>query len=650
MSHTHYLVAGCKGEGAGAEPSQQLQAKSRNWINVGTTVTQVTLPKFKTGSFDALVKLSDEMAKTDGHMESVLRRVERSVTEADKELSFLPNQMLVHATVTQGSAPDGQKDPNGYYFEVGKYGEKPLYANLHGVWLYFHKNYWYVDASTAPGSGAVDETWWFRSNSPDVRGSFQALGNSAWASLRLDLKEQTLENDYKGLCVAKDAMRDFVVNAGQSIDQYIAKKNWAANWNPKAIPSDEFAVTVSNYSQGDEEDEEFTGVYKCSGLSLHCPKFQNEHGSVMLKTETGWTLAGSDSVSADGKVSAGFTNDQSGSGLNAFVPPSGKWTGAKGSVDVAVPVPTWKWIDGNEVALDYGVDWDNAEFPNELPMERLLAVMHGNANKYDELFKEITSKYNEAKSRKTSLIVKDSESYMTTDLLDLLTPDSVRTKDSKDIFPSADDDFIYTANLATVVVVVPKAEESKFLAFYEMGDGEQVVPGSATQLLKGKADPDGNLLYRVVVYAPNHKEHGAGDAFKKACREEKFAVREYDYTPTHYRNKLAEKYGASRDFVRAHLDLVDFAAATYASVFKTWVHLKILRAATEILLRYGTMKGISPCFVSPNANKIDQYKKDMIQCLAKRSDISNVEVGDEGGGDDFLPYVSMELAPLSTSK
>jgi len=431
----------------------------------------------------------------------------------------------------------------------------------------------------------------------------------------------------------------------------LPKKSWAENWKPKAIPSDEFSVTVSNYARGDEEDEEFTGVYKCSGLSLHCPKFQNEHGSVILKNKTGWILAGSDSVNADGEVSAGFTiGGQPESGLKEFVPPSGKWEGAKGSVDVAVPVPTWKWIDGNETALDHGVDWDNAEFPNELPLERLLAVMHGNANKYDELFKEITNKYNEAKSRKTAFIAKDSESYVTTDLLDVLTPFNVKVQDSKATFPSPDDDFIYTANLATVVVVVPKAEESKFLAFYEMGDGEQVVPGSATRLLGGKADPDGNLLYRVVVYAPNHKEHGAGDSFKKACREEKFIVREYDYTPTYYRTKLAEKYGASRDFVMAHLNLVEIGSATYASVFKTWVHLKILRAATETLLRYGKLEGMSPCFVSPNSSQMDAYKKDMIQCLATLSDISNVEVGDEGGGDDFLPYVSMELAPLSTSK
>jgi len=475
------------------------------------------------------------------------------------------------------------------------------------------------------------------------------LGNSVWASLRLELKEETLNKEF---CLAKDAMRDFEIEAGQSINSYISHKGWKG-WKPKAIPSDEFEVTVSNYAQGEEEDEEFNGVYKCSGLANNCPKFQNQHGSVILNKDGNWILADSASVSADGRVSqSAFSQAGKSRGLEAFVPPSGKWNATKGTgtVDVAVPTSVdWKWIDGDESGLQ-DADWDNAEFPNELPLDRLLVVMHGNTNKYDEAFKERTNKYNEAKSRRTGLVVKDSESYMTTDLLDLLTPFTVSARDSKATFPSADDDFIYTANLATVVVVVPKAEEKKFLAFYEMGDGEQVVPGSARPLLQGKADPDNNLLYRVVVYAPNHKEHGAGDAFKKACREEKFAVREYDYTPTHYRNKLAEKYGASRDFVRAHLDLVDFAAATYASVFKTWVHLKILRAATEILLRYGTMKGISPCFVSPNANKIDQYKKDMIQCLAKRSDISNVEVGDEGGGDDFLPYVSMELAPLSTSK
>lgn len=413
-------------------------------------------------------------------------------------------------------------------------------------------------------------------------------------------------------------------------------------------------VEVSAY-KGDVEDEEFTGIYTCFGIYKDCPKFKNEHGSVILKDDDKWHLASSDALSADGKIAkSSFSIAAEKSFPKAFIPSTGTWKGDGGSVVVQADEPGsqpkfWKWIDGNTSGLKQDVAWNNTLLPNELPMERLVEVIQRGAAKYDEAFKEHSNRYNEAKSKKAASVVKESQSYLTCDLLDLLTPETV--EDKKGNFPVPENDFIFTQNLATLLVVVPKTEEKAFLESYEMGDDEKVVPQSAKKLLKDKPDQDGNFLYRVVVYAPNHRETGSiGDAFKKACREMKFSVREYDYSESSYRNKLAEKYGACCDFNRAYLGLVDVGVETYAQVFELWVHLKILRAACEMLLRYGTLDGPSPCFVSPKADKLDLFKRDMTECLARDADKKNAESAEDGAGEEFLSYVSLTLAPVSTSK
>jgi len=344
--------------------------------------------------------------------------------------------------------------------------------------------------------------------------------------------------------------------------------------------------------------------------------------------------------------------------LTQFYPPAGTWKGEGGSVQVKADTPAefqsqkkrfWKWIDGDSRGLRRNVTWNNQKYPNELPIERLLDVIQAAAGTFDDSFKEFTVKYNELKAKKTALLVKDSDSYATRDLLEVLTPKTV--KGSSGDFPAADDDFIFTQNLATVVVVVPSHEKDAFEKWYEMGcDVEKVVPKSARLLLNGAVDKDNMVMYRVVVYGANARESGsAADAFRKACRDQKYVVRDYEYSERIFRERIAEKFGVSRDYTTMHLRLVEVGANTYSDVFEIWLHLKMLRCAVETLLRYGSLSGAEPLLLSPDLNKMVQAKKDLA-ILATKADLQNVGEVAEEASDEFSPYVCLTLAPLSTSK
>jgi len=290
--------------------------------------------------------------------------------------------------------------------------------------------------------------------------------------------------------------------------------------------------------------------------------------------------------------------------------------------------------------------WDMKKFDAKLPAASLLDVMLRAAGSLEDNFKQTATEYNEAKVKRAAVSFKDTGSHTTNDLLDVITPACV--EDAGGVTPAATDDFIFTHSLATVLVCVPKGGEKEFESWYE-GDieKEKVIPQSHKRI-NVKADKDGVTLYRVVIYNAEGKEL---DNFKKSCRDNKYIVRDYPYSKDWFAASVAEREQANANFVLEHIRLLEVALSSYSDLFGIWVHLKLLRAGIECTLRNGISEGprsnFEAFFVVPEASKLAKARADLAQILGTDADRRMDSGADE---EEFFPYVSLTLAPLTTSK
>lgn len=578
MSNSYLLVAGK----AGAELGGSAQSWSLS-APVGLSLPRIV------GTFDAMVKATEDMQRADSQIEACMRRVERSLTEADKELVFRADSQQVFAEVS-GGFPDtinGQKapSPSGFYFKVGTHGgskgTNSLYRNEEGVWLYYEEDAWYVDAGKYPGDGKRSESYFFKTkmapNEHAPMGAYDANGAQIKASFTLKMQ-------------------------------------------PMASPE----ICVNG------EDREF--------------KVQSNE----------------------------------------------KWIG----VDEALAKRSWAGGQGA---------WDEAKFSTRLPVLDLLSEMSKQAAEYDDTFKAFNQKYNEDKNKKTALVVKDTLSHATRDLIDVLTPSTVKASPQPDVT----DDFIETNSLTSVICVVPQGGDKEFLNWYECGgagvarekrvadekkaaevasgkvqdaeaegvdetsrmlkkveklnkeaaDMDPVIPRSAKKL-NIKEDKDGLSLWRVVVFHKDYnkvdkhgeyeaRKEGPANAFTKACRDSKYIVRDYKFSPQIFAKSIAERELALGNWTISHVGLLKTGTKSFAALFDIWMHMKILRLAVEATLRYGSVDQCGAHLLCPNPAKIVELRKALSSQISNKHDLSMLDVEDEDAAADNFPYCNVALTPLT---
>jgi len=143
------------------------------------------------------------------------------------------------------------------------------------------------------------------------------------------------------------------------------------------------------------------------------------------------------------------------------------------------------------------------------------------AQKLDEEVRTKTAQFNEAKTSRGNISKKDGATLATSDLQDILVPAEANVQGAYKVKMQEgnnNSDFFYTEHLTTVCVIVPRGGGKDFEKKYE-SFSDMVVPGSAKKF-DGLDDKDGNSLWRVVVFK------AAVDAFKKACRENRYGPRD----------------------------------------------------------------------------------------------------------------------------
>lgn len=285
--------------------------------------------------------------------------------------------------------------------------------------------------------------------------------------------------------------------------------------------------------------------------------------------------------------------------------------------------------------------WDEAKYPKTRSISDNLTLLMSVVNKLDEEARNKTAAYNEFKTQKGNLAKKDGANLTNRDLVDVLTPEVVKTTGT------ADDDFIMTEYLTTVPVIVPRGTEQDFLKSYETYH-QEVVPMSAKKF-QGLDDKEGNSIWRVVMFRT------AAEGFKKACRERRYIVRDFEYSEDGYKKLKAQREQVDEAVRRQHELVRGLYSAAWSDAMVAWVHIKAMRVFVESVLRFG----MPPCFasfiVSPKPGGTVAARKALAEILGKQGQAGpyggdKLASGADEEGEEFFPYVSFSFTPFNVPR
>lgn len=141
------------------------------------------------------------------------------------------------------------------------------------------------------------------------------------------------------------------------------------------------------------------------------------------------------------------------------------------------------------------------------------------------------------------------------------------------------------------------------------------------------------------------------------CRDAKFSVRDYPFTKQWHEEQNRERHAAMANFRLEHFKLLEKGHTIFSDMFQLWVHVKILRAGMDCVLRYGFCidkgpKKIGVLLVAPNPAKMVQFHQDLASMWADTTEQAEQKKLNEGGKnaeEDAHPYAFVPLVPLSSS-
>jgi len=232
-------------------------------------------------------------------------------------------------------------------------------------------------------------------------------------------------------------------------------------------------------------------------------------------------------------------------------------------------------------------------------------------------------------------LAKDANNFTTADLIDILTPKNTKA-----------DDFVETEHLTTVVVTVPKDQDKDFLAAYETCDNF-VVPETALKL-NVAPDKDGQTLYRVVLFkksVPMFKQAiGSAEMAKGGKR---FVVRDFTFSADAHRDYDAKRTALQKDAEKQETMGKMVCKAAFADMFLSWMHIKAMRTFVESVLRYGVSSQGTPNFMAFMLKVPSQARQQSGLRTALAELVGAKQQSHDDEGEDFYPYVSLSMQPLS---
>jgi V-type H+-transporting ATPase subunit C len=343
-----------------------------------------------------------------------------------------------------------------------------------------------------------------------------------------------------------------------------------------------------------------------------------------------------------------------------------------------------------------GFKWDPTNYPfHSKPLQEICASVLNMASRVDEELKRKSTSYSEKSQNYAALQRRKAVNMTTSDFEDFLSPEAVAKLRIRD---SAQSEY-----LQPLMVVVPRALSDQFEKEYasignniacggpkwagrenQVGSNDghfgtnagrsqkisPVVPNSL-KLAFDDAKLD-SKLYLIYSLKGHYTSGGLQTVdgvttfvdgnfteylkpLKEAFREQKYHIREFSY------NVEASKAGgldnlisiAKQEIDEAQVSLSKWCATNFGQVYSGWIHLRVIKAFAESVLRYGLPAGpsnLSVFIISPNQKREAQIKDQLLQIVARVRPhlIPKKSVLEEDDEEDLetLPFVCQKFAAI----
>ncbi|GAA6032216.1 hypothetical protein JCM8097_007130 [Rhodosporidiobolus ruineniae] len=147
--------------------------------------------------------------------------------------------------------------------------------------------------------------------------------------------------------------------------------------------------------------------------------------------------------------------------------------------------------------------------------------------------------------------------------------------------------------LETILVAVPKNLVKEWENTYERLT-QMVVPRSSTKL----AEDDEFVLFSATIF------RRVRDEFSQKAREKKFIVRDFTYDEEAIAKQRRELDSLVVEEKEMWADLLRLSRINFSELFQLLVHLKVVRAYVESVLRYGHPAAYFGAIVKPEAKQL----------------------------------------------
>mmetsp|Transcript_24832 Transcript_24832/g.37276 ORF Transcript_24832/g.37276 Transcript_24832/m.37276 type:complete len:443 (+) Transcript_24832:58-1386(+) len=307
--------------------------------------------------------------------------------------------------------------------------------------------------------------------------------------------------------------------------------------------------------------------------------------------------------------------------------------------------------------------WDFARYPHRRPLPELVGHIQTSVGQVDEELKNLAAAYTEKTQLRQALQRKKGGNLLVADLADVLTAERLEGVPFHD-----------TEHLHTVVVVLNKQNQREFEEGYERlgaeigafggpdwtdekvaaglgrddGNfgpesaraarrGSPVVPGSAQLVLR-----EGDYLLYAMTVLKGHYEAGFVDEatgefqpgrrveyfeeLAAAAKNLKFTVRRFTFDPDAAGAGDRKARQLDYEVDQLHSGIGRWCRAHYPEALEAWVHLKVIRAFVESILRYGLPRNFCALVLRPRPRMEGRLEK------ALQGMFAHVGGGALGGG------------------
>lgn len=140
------------------------------------------------------------------------------------------------------------------------------------------------------------------------------------------------------------------------------------------------------------------------------------------------------------------------------------------------------------------------------------------------------------------------------------------------------------------------------------------------------------------------------EPLKVAFREKRCIIRELTYDSSKSGGVDAAIREAKQDLAQTKTTVLQWCRAHFGEVYNAWLHLKVIQAFVESVLRYGLPIDFVSFFVSPDPKFDKDLKSQLLRSvlslrpeLRPRKALADEEE-EEGDSADALPYVYVKFA------